>query len=71
MPLHWAAMAALFAVIADRRFLALSATYLAFVPIALVVPEHVVMVLACSNASLVVFLAIIWRQRAPPPRAIA
>lgn len=57
----WAAMAAMFGVTLDRRFLALTASYLAFVPLAVIWPQHILSILGLSNAVLVGFLLVVWR----------
>lgn len=66
----WGAMAAMFAVTLDRRFLALTASYLAFVPTAVAWPEHHLTILGVSNAVLIAFLIVVWRNAGPPPKAL-
>jgi aminoglycoside phosphotransferase (APT) family kinase protein len=61
----WAAMAAMFAVTADRRFFALSACYLLWIPLAVRFPDHTVTVLGFSNVCLVVFVSLVWRGAKP------
>jgi hypothetical protein len=58
----WAAMAAMFAVTLDRRFLVLSASYLLCLPAAVAWPAHHLFVLGLSNAVLVAFVTIVWRR---------
>ena len=66
----WAAMAAMFAVTTDRRFLVLAASYLAFLPVAIASPEHHLVILGLSNAVLIAFVMFVWRRDAPLPRAL-
>jgi hypothetical protein len=66
----WAAMAAMFGVTTDRRFLALAASYLAFLPIAIAWPERQLEVLGLANAVLIAFVMVVWRRTAPRPRAL-
>ncbi len=61
----WAGMAAMFAVTTDRRFFALTASYLVFLPIGVHLPDHHVAVLGLSNACFVVFVVLIWRNASP------
>ena len=57
----WAAMAAMFGVTLDRRFLVLTGSYLAFVPLVVIWPQHILSILGLSNAVLVGFLLVVWR----------
>jgi hypothetical protein len=63
----WAAMAAMFGIALDRRFLALSASYLLCLPAAIAWPDQHLLVLGISNAVLVAFVTVVWR----PSRASA
>jgi hypothetical protein len=62
----WAAMASMFGITTDRRFLALATVYLAGLPVALAWPEHHLAVLGATNGAFVVFVALIWRPGATP-----
>ncbi len=57
----WAAMAAMFGIALDRRFLVLAASYLLCLPAAIALPEHHLVVLGISNAVLVAFVTVVWR----------
>ena len=57
----WGAMASMFAITVDRRFLVLAASYLACLPLATRWTGDHVVVLGLSNAMFVVFVAWIWR----------
>ena len=65
----WGAMATMFAVTVDRRFVALGAAYLAFVPIAVHWPAYHLHVLGLSNAVFVAFVLLVWRAGAITPGA--
>ena len=61
----WGAMALMFGVTVDRRFVGLAGGYLVFVPIAVVWPGYHVEVLGLSNAVFVVFVILVWRSASP------
>jgi len=58
----WGAMALMFGVTVDRRFVGLAGAYLAVVPIAVVWPGWHLEVLGVSNAVFVGFVLMVWRS---------
>ena len=63
----WAAMASMFGVTLDRRFLILGACYLAPLPLAVTLPAYHLEILGAANAVFIAFVLVVWR-RAPQPR---
>ncbi|MEM6993151.1 MAG: serine/threonine-protein kinase, partial [Myxococcota bacterium] len=64
----WAAMAAMFAVTVDLRFIGLAGVYLLGLPVAVRWPEHHLAVLGLTNAAFVAFVLLVWRG--PPKTAV-
>jgi len=68
--LLWAAMALMFGVTIDRRFLVLGSSYLACIPFAIAWPGAMLVVHGVASTVLFGFVLVIWRRDGPAPIAL-